>query len=135
MALCMNWGCIDISSTQQGSYCMASVHELGVYRYLINTAGELLYGLVHELGVYRYLINTAGELLYGLVHELGVYRYLINTAGELLYGLVHELGVYRYPFQFRSKSRPSRFLIFGAAGHVIRIFQAMNVTSPEYLSG
>ena len=25
--------------------------------------------------------------------------------------------------------------VFGAAGHVIRIFQDMNVTSPEYLSG
>ena len=40
-----------------------------------------------------------------------------------------------YPFQIRSKSRPSRFLFFGAAGHVIRIFLDMNVTSPEYLSG
>ena len=25
--------------------------------------------------------------------------------------------------------------VFGAAGHIIRIFQDMNVTSPEYLSG
>ena len=43
--------------------------------------------------------------------------------------------VLHYPFQIRSRSRPSRFLFFGAAGHVIRIFLDMNVMSPEYLSG
>ena len=47
----------------------------------------------------------------------------------------HYLFCSVYPFQFRSKSRPSRFLFFGATGHVIRIFQDMNVTSHEYLSG
>ena len=31
-------------------------------------------------------------------------------------------------------SDPSPFLFFGAVGHVIWIFQDMNVTSPEYLS-
>ena len=44
-------------------------------------------------------------------------------------------NVHVYPFQIRSRSRPSRFLFLGAAGHVIRIFLDMNVTSPEYLSG
>ena len=53
--------------------------------------------------------------------------------GEGTKGAMNAYNLLNLYIPFRSD--PSRFLFLGAAGHVIRIFQDMNVTPPEYLSG